>query len=82
MDLRGNPGLLLPTLFAKKFSCRLSYRLVEVDDRGPNTSVTRGAYLPPMVIWKAPITVDHSAESMLWESLSKGIQYSCIVSVL
>ena len=33
-DLRGNPGLPLPALLAKKFSCCVSYCLVEVGDHG------------------------------------------------
>ena len=55
----GNPGLPLPALLAKKFSCCVSYCLVEVGDHGASssTSVARGANLPPIVAWKALITV-------------------------
>ena len=35
-DLRGNPGLPLPALLAKKFSCCVSYCLVEVGGHGPD----------------------------------------------
>ena len=53
-DLRGNPELPLPSLFAKKFSCCVSYRLVEVDDQlikasaPSSTSLERDANLPHM----------------------------------
>ena len=39
MDLRGNPGLPPPTLFAKEFSCFVSYRLVEVGDHGVQLNI-------------------------------------------
>ena len=38
-DLRGNPGLHLPALLAKKFSCCVSYCLVEVGDHGVQISI-------------------------------------------
>ena len=38
-DLKGNPGLPLPTLFDKKFSCCVSYRLVEVGNHGVQISM-------------------------------------------
>ena len=38
-DLRGNPGLPLPALFAKKLSCCVSYCLVEVGDHGIQISI-------------------------------------------
>ena len=38
-DLRGNPGLPLPALLAKKFSCCVSYCLVEVGDHGVQISI-------------------------------------------
>ena len=37
--LRGNPGLPLPALLAKKFSCCVSYFLVEVGDHGVQISI-------------------------------------------
>ena len=61
-DLRGNPGLPLPTLIAKKFNCSVCYCLVELvtmesRSASSSTSVARGANLPPIVSWKALITV-------------------------
>ena len=38
-DFRGNPGLPLPGLLAKKFSCGVSYCLVEVGDHGVQISI-------------------------------------------
>ena len=38
-DLRGNPGLPLPALLAKKFSCFVSYCLVEVGDHRVQVSI-------------------------------------------
>ena len=37
--LRGHPGLPLPALLAKKFSCCVSYYLVEVGDHGVQISI-------------------------------------------
>ena len=34
-----NPGLRIPTLLAKKFSCCVSYRLIEVSDHGIQISI-------------------------------------------
>ena len=39
-DLRGNPGLSLPSLSAKQFSCSVSHRLVGVDDHGVQISIS------------------------------------------
>ena len=38
-DLRGNLGLPLPALLAKKFSCCVSYCLVKVGDHGVQISI-------------------------------------------
>ena len=38
-DLKGNPGLPLPALLAKKFSCCVSYCLVEDGDHGVQISI-------------------------------------------
>ena len=61
-DLRGNPGLPLPALLAKKSSCCVSYCLVEAGNHRVQISISiyqlaRGANLPPIVAWKALITV-------------------------
>ena len=38
-DLRANPELPFPALLAKKFSCCVSYCLVEVGDHGVQISI-------------------------------------------
>ena len=64
-DLRGNQRLPLPALLAKKFSCCVSYCLVEVGDTESRsasslTSVARGANPPPTDNGKYSSLLNHS----------------------
>ena len=57
-DIMGKPEIPLPTLFAE-FSCYVSYCLVPVGDHATSSSnsMASGRNLPPIVAYKALITV-------------------------
>ena len=71
-DLRGNPGLPLPALLAKEFSCCVSYCLIEVGDHGVQISIFNllPAWQEVQVAWK--LSTHHYWIIQLLEVLAGG----------